>query len=213
MSDRPRKRSSQGSPSAPAGSTAPARSRAATRGRLVESGTDLFARQGLEKTTTVHIARAAGVAAGTFYLHFPDKHALFREIALSAIADLLERLGKASAAAGGGALSHVRARAEEILDFGEEHRSLLLILFGPDQKDARVAEQVYADMVPGIEAGLRRRIEAGELPPIEPAVTAQALAAMWQRVVTWWVEDPSRATRRSVVETLVHLHPFAHLES
>jgi hypothetical protein len=42
-------------------------------------------------------------------------------------------------------------------------------------------------------------------------VTAQALAAMWTRVATWWVEDPTRAPREAVVETLVQLHPFANV--
>lgn len=199
------------SPRATEVTSAPGRSRAATRERLVQAGTELFARQGLDKTTTVQIAHAAGVAAGTFYLHFADKHALFREIALAAFAGLRERLQKASATAAGSPLAVVRAQAEEILDFGEENRSLVLILFGVHQKDTGLVEEIFADTVPGIEAGLRRRIDAGELPPIDPVATAQALAAMWQRVVTWWVEDPSRASRQSVVETLVHLHPFVHL--
>jgi len=38
-------------------------------------------------------------------------------------------------------------------------------------------------------------------------VTAQALVATWIRVVAWWSEDPSRAPREAVVETLVRLHP------
>ena len=190
-------------------STAPGRSRVATRERLIQAGTELFARQGLDKTTTVHIAGAAGVAAGTFYLHFPDKHALFREIAVAAFSGLRERLARAAAGAGG-PLEVVRARAEELLDFAGENRSLVRILFGRDREDAQLVEDIFDDTIPGIEAGLRRRIAAGQSPPIDPAVTAQAIAAMWQRVVTWWIEDPTRAPRESVVDTLVHLHPFAH---
>jgi hypothetical protein len=32
---------------------------------------------------------------------------------------------------------------------------------------------------------------------------------MWARVVAWWVEDPGRADRARVVDTLVELHPFS----
>ena len=64
-----------------AGETAAARSRRETRRRLVEAGTELFAREGLHGATSAQIARRAGVAAGTFYLHFRDKQDLFREIA------------------------------------------------------------------------------------------------------------------------------------
>ena len=60
---------------------APGRSRAATRNRILASGTALFARRGLHEVTSHDIASEAGVAAGTFYLHFPDKQTLFREIA------------------------------------------------------------------------------------------------------------------------------------
>ena len=64
--------------------------------RLVASGTQLFASRGLHSVTTHSIARAAGVAAGTFYLHFKDKQALFREIALAAADDLRERLERST---------------------------------------------------------------------------------------------------------------------
>ena len=47
-----------------------------TRRRLLEAGTAAFAEIGLHGITTARIARRAGVGTGTFYLHFPDKHAL-----------------------------------------------------------------------------------------------------------------------------------------
>lgn len=197
------------SPGEPA--TAPERSREATRRRLVAAGTELFALRGLHATTSVQIARRAGVAAGTFYLHFKDKHALFREIVFAAFAGLRERLAAASARAGSEPLDVVRARIEELLDFAEENRSLVRVLFGRAHAAAALSEDVFDDVVPGIEAGLRRRIAAGQAPPLDPAVSAQALAAMWARVCTWWVEDPSRAPRAAVVETLVRLHPFANV--
>ena len=40
---------------------------------------------------------------------------------------------------------------------------------------------------------------------LDPDVLSQALVGMLARVVAWWVEDPSRATRRSVVETLTRI--------
>ena len=52
--------------------TAPARSRADTRRRLLEAAVALFAERGLHGVTSAQIARRAGVATGTFYLHFPD---------------------------------------------------------------------------------------------------------------------------------------------
>ena len=34
---------------------------------------------------------------------------------------------------------------------------------------------------------------------------AQALVGMWSRVIAWWAEDPTRAPRDSVVETLTQI--------
>jgi AcrR family transcriptional regulator len=185
------------------------RGRAETRRRLVSAATELFASQGLRPTTTVQIARRAGVAAGTFYLHFPDKHALFREIAIAAFERLRARLARATADAGGDPVEAVRARAEATLAFAAENRSLVRVLFGRDHEAAALSEELFDDQLPGIERELRRRIAAGQAAPLDPAVAAQAIAAMWARVVAWWVEDPARAPRESVVETLVQLHPFA----
>ncbi len=185
------------------------RSRLETRRRLVAAGTELFARQGLHRTTTVQIANRAGVAAGTYYLHFQDKAALFREIVFDAFARLRERLASASARAGDDSLAVVRARAEELLSFAEENRSLVRVIFGRDHEAADLGEDLMDDFIPGIEAGLRRRMAAGQAANLHPGASAQAIAGMWTRVVTWWLEDPGRAPRQAVVETLVHLHPFA----
>jgi AcrR family transcriptional regulator len=188
--------------------TAPARSRAETRRRLLEAGTELFAREGLHGVTTARIARDAGVATGTFYLHFPDKHALFREIAFEALARLRERQARARARAGGAPADQVRASLAELLAFAEENRSLFQVLFGRDHEAARLGEDVLDAVVPGIEERLREHVSAGQASRLlHPAVTAQALAAMTTRVVAWWVQDPSRAPREAVIETLARLHP------
>jgi AcrR family transcriptional regulator len=206
---------SSGSQKSPArrggGEPGSARGRGAleTRRRLVSSGTECFAARGLHATTILEIARGAGVAAGTFYLHFEDKSALFREIALDAFERLRVRLARASARADGDPVAALRLRAEELLDFAAESRPLIGVLFGRAHEAAELADDIVDYLVQDIEAGLRRRIAAGESRPLDPEVTAQGLAGLWVRVVSWWAEDPSRAPRERVVETLVALHPFS----
>jgi len=51
-----------------------------TRERIITAGRELFARKGYQRTGVKEIARAAGVAVGSFYAYFPDKPALFLEI-------------------------------------------------------------------------------------------------------------------------------------
>jgi AcrR family transcriptional regulator len=188
---------------------APARSRAETRRRLLAAGTELFAREGLHRVTSTRIARAAGVAAGTFYLHFRDKHELFRAIAFEALAQLRARLAQASRAAGPDPHAQLRARMEELVAFAEARRDVVRVLFGRGHEAAALGDDLIDELFPDVEARLRGRVAEGLADPgLDPAVAAQALLAMWTRVVAWWVEDPGRAPREAVVETLVRMHPI-----
>lgn len=187
---------------------AAARSRAETRRRLVEAGTELFARQGLHPTTSTQIARGAGVAAGTFYLHFADKHVLFREIAFGALADLRQRMEAAHHALAPDVGAQLRTRMETLVTFADEQRDLVRIVFGRGAEAGAIVAEMVDELFPGVEARLRERIEEGRADAgLHPAVAAQALIATWMRVVAWWADDPSRAPRDAVVETLVRLHP------
>lgn len=192
--------------------SAPARQRAETRRRLVAAATELFAREGLRGTTSTQIARAAGVAAGTFYLHFADKEALFREIAFGALAEVRERMDAAYRASDRDPEQWLRARMQCLVEFAAEHRDLIRIVFGRGHEAGTIGDELADELFPGVEARLRDRIAEGRADPgLHPAVAAQALIATWTRIVAWWVEDPSRAPREAVVETLVRLHPvFTH---
>jgi len=188
--------------------SAAARSRAETRRRLIEAGTERFARDGLHGTTSTQIARAAGVAAGTFYLHFPDKQALFRAIAFDTLAQLRGRMAAAAEAAGSDVQLQLRARMETLVAFAAEQRDLVRIVFGRGHEAGTLGEEMADALFPGVEARLGERIEEGLADPgLHPAVAAQSLLAMWTRVIAWWGEDPSRAPREAVVQTLVRLHP------
>jgi AcrR family transcriptional regulator len=188
--------------------TAPARSREATRQRLTEAAIQLFAREGLHGATSARIARAAGVATGTFYLHFRDKRELFAAIVQSALAELRERLRGAIDGAGSEPRAQVRARTAELVAFAEDNRSLIRVLFGRRQEAGELAEDVLDALIPGIEESLRARAAAGELSAdLHPGVAAQAIAAMSSRVLAWWVEDPTRASRDQLIETLCRMHP------
>lgn len=189
--------------------SAAARSRAETRRRLIEAGTERFARDGLHGTTSTQIARAAGVAAGTFYLHFPDKQALFRAIAFEALDELRGRMAAASDAAGADVTAQVRARMETLVAFAAERRDLVRVIFSRGHEAGSLADEIADALFPGIESRLRERIDEGLADPgLHAAVAAQSLLAMWTRVVAWWGEDPARAPRDAVVETLVRMHPI-----
>jgi hypothetical protein len=75
-------------------------------------------------------------------------------------------------------------------------------------ESAGLADEVREAVVPEIQRWLERRVSEGKAPAdLHPAVAAQAHAAVLTRVIAWWVEDPSRATREEVVATLLRINP------
>lgn len=87
-------KTSAGSP--PSTAAKPASGRAARaaerRAAIVEAALDEFIARGFAATRLDDIARRAGVAKGTIYLHFKDKEALFVELVRTAIVPLIARL-------------------------------------------------------------------------------------------------------------------------
>jgi AcrR family transcriptional regulator len=184
---------------------APERSRLRTRARLLASGKALFAERGLYGVTTHDIAHRAGVAAGTFYLHFKDKTELFREIAVETMANLRELMDNVNPP-GVSLRDGVRPRVAAIIGFAEENRDVVRILFGHDTDAAQIESELLDRFAADIARGRSRSVEEGEMPrEIDPNVLSQALVGMVARVVRWWLEDPSRASRETVIESLARI--------
>lgn len=185
--------------------TAADRSRELTRARLLASGKELFARHGLHGVTSHDIARHAGVAAGTFYLHFKDKTDLFRQIALDTMADL-RRLLELANPPGLPLRDGVRARVEAIVTFAEDNRDVMRILFGNDTEAAQIESELLDQLAAEVACGRSQRVQQGEMPrEIDPGVLSQALVGMFARVIRWWLEDPGRASRETVIESLTRI--------
>jgi AcrR family transcriptional regulator len=186
------------------------RNPAATRPRLVAAATELFAERGLHAVTSAQIAQRAGLATGTFYLYFPDKLELFRQIVFDALAELRARQDDAGRHHPPGSRAELTARAEVFLDFAEERRALMRVLFARSAEAAGIAEEVAGAIAPAIERRYAALQRAGAMArDIHPAVAAQARAAALVRIAAWWTEDPSRATRAEIAATLLRLDPGA----
>src|SRR5512141_2620565 len=67
------------------------------RGAIVEAAMEEFIARGFAATRLDDVAKRAGVAKGTIYLHFKDKESMFEELIRTAIVPLVVRLGSAPA--------------------------------------------------------------------------------------------------------------------
>ncbi|MCA9511497.1 MAG: TetR/AcrR family transcriptional regulator [Myxococcota bacterium] len=175
---------------------------APTRERLRASGVALFATRGLHSVTTHDIAHDAGLAAGTFYLHYKDKQALFTEIVLDALDALRTRVAEAVRDVPDPALA-VERHATALVDFAADNRDLIRVLFSGEHEAAALEHDVLETLAEAIAKG---RSAGGRVPRgVDPRVLAQAVVGMYARVVAWWAADPSRATREDLVASLTRI--------
>ncbi|HET6585215.1 MAG TPA: TetR/AcrR family transcriptional regulator [Nannocystaceae bacterium] len=68
------------------------RARADKRLAILAAALDLFAKYGYRRTSIDDVARAAGIAKGSVYLHFPGKRELFRAGCEAVLADVLGKV-------------------------------------------------------------------------------------------------------------------------
>ncbi len=175
-----------------------------TRRRLLEAGRTLFAQHGPSGVTSHEIAAEAGYASGTFYLHFKHKQELFQELTDQAASELEGRL-RAAAAISPDPRRIVEAQSEALVGFAEDHQELFRIVFRPGGEAAEAGAQVLERLARGVSARRRAAVAEGQAwECLDSDVLAQAVVGMWVRVLTWWVEDPSRASRDDLVRTLSH---------
>src|SRR5437868_562959 len=62
------------------------------RAAIIEAALDEFTARGFAATRLDDIAKRAGVAKGTIYLHFKDKESMFEELIRTAIVPLVSRM-------------------------------------------------------------------------------------------------------------------------
>lgn len=184
--------------------------------RLLTTGLALFARHGVEGIDTNKIARRAGLGVGTFYAHFPDKHALLGEIRMRTVAALRDaRLG-ALREAGPGTEAQVRASVAAAVRFAEQHPEAYRVTFGRERAAASRHGPVVSESTRPLASALRRQQTRGRIPmELDVEVAARAFLAMETGTLLWWLEDPSptRTPSETLVETLVRLHPLVGIAS
>ena len=146
-----------------AGSGSGRAARAAERRQaIIDAALDEFISRGFTATRLDDVAKRAGVAKGTIYLHFRDKEALFQELIRTALVPLIGRL--ASPPPPGGS---VRAALERFAQtFAEEVVStrrgdIIRLIVAEGARFPSIADFYYREVVSrGMEA-MRSMIELG----------------------------------------------------
>lgn len=141
---------------------------------ILAAARELFATKGYEETTIAEIARAAGVAVGTVYLYFGNKHEILIEVCLAVnavIAQVIQSPQIASLP-----LRQIpRAIIEESFRLGREQKRFMKLYqvgaYSPEEAERfKKGKQVITD---ALDAFFRQIVAQGLLSPFNTAAYAE----------------------------------------
>jgi AcrR family transcriptional regulator len=176
-----------------ASSKAPS-SRAARAGErrqaIIDAALDEFIARGYAATRLDDVAKRAGVAKGTIYLHFKDKESMFEELIRTAIVPLIGRLG--SSPPSGATVRDMlegfaRTFVQEVATTRRGDIIRLIVAEGP--RFPAIADFYYREVVSRGLAGVRALIEVavarGEIRQQNLALFPQIVVAPAIVAVIW----------------------------
>ncbi|MBR0774078.1 helix-turn-helix transcriptional regulator [Bradyrhizobium diazoefficiens] len=149
-----------------AGKTAPVQNRAARaaerRAAIVEAAMEEFIARGFAATRLDDIAKRAGVAKGTIYLHFKDKESMFEELVRTVIVPVVAQLNALPPPAGS-VRDLIEAFAGNFLKqvIGTRRGDLVRLIVAEGPRFPSVADFYYREVVSRGIAGMRGLIELG----------------------------------------------------
>jgi AcrR family transcriptional regulator len=165
---------------------APAR---AHRRDLLAAATRVLAAKGFHATKISDIAAAADVGVGTFYLHFPDKEALFDAVVDDTVARLQRRSTRHAPPRADARAQMIAANAAFFASRTRTARS---------SRSSSGMRRVQRPHPPGagpLHRGHRRTVRdgvaSGLFAPLPPALVAQAVVGMATQMLSWWTEHES----------------------
>ena len=173
-------------PGAPASSRA--ERTAERRAAIVAAALDEFIARGFTATRLDDVAKRAGVAKGTIYLHFKDKETLFEELVRTAIVPVVDRLTTLPPI-GGSVREALEAFAQTFLRevVATRRADIIRLIVAEGPRFPAIADFYYREVISRglaamrglIEIGIARgEIRLGELKNFPQIVVAPAIVAI-----------------------------------
>ena len=124
---------------------------------------DEFIARGFAATRLDDVARRAGVAKGTIYLHFKDKESMFEELIRTAIVPMITRLWGTPPQPGASVRDMVEGFAKTFIEEVATTRrgDLVRLIVAEGPRFPAVADFYYREVVSRGLAGMRALIELG----------------------------------------------------
>ena len=177
----------------------------ATRQRILDAAETEFGENGFARTSIASIVNRAGVAQGTFYLYFPSKDDVLREL----VRDMGRRLRRALSAATRGLTHRVeveKAGLEAFIRFALEHQNLYRVVMESQFVDESIYREYYQTLADAYAERLAAAQERGEIRRSDAEAQAWALMGVAHflglRYAIWEHSPPPPAVLASTHELL-----------
>jgi len=172
---------------------------------------DEFIARGFAATRLDDVAKRAGVAKGTIYLHFKDKEALFEELIRTAIVPLVNRLAGGPPPAGGSVRDMVEGFARTFIHEVTTTRrgDIVRLIVAEGPRFPEIADFYYREVVSkglaGMRAAISLGIARGEIQNKDLAQFPQILIAPAMIAVIWQSLFSKHAPLDAIEMFRVHL--------
>jgi AcrR family transcriptional regulator len=154
------------------------------RRQILDAGIQVFARNGYRNSGISQVVQRAGVARGTFYLHFESKQQLF----LAVLDDFHDRVAETLEAPS----ADLQAAVRRWLGFFADHRDqTIVVLKEASSIDARF-DHAYAELRASAVELLAAQVTSLQRaslarPDVDPKVAGHLLLGMLEALVTSYV--------------------------
>ncbi|WGS23182.1 MULTISPECIES: TetR/AcrR family transcriptional regulator [unclassified Bradyrhizobium] len=200
------------SPKAPDAGRAANRSEksAERRAAIVEAAMEEFVARGFAATRLDDIAKRAGVAKGTIYLHFKDKESMFEELIRTAVVPLIDRLAAPPTIAGPVRDAVERFAETFIREVASTRRGdIIRLIVAEGPRFPAIADFYFREVVSkglaGMTALIQLAITRGEIRQKELARFPQLLVAPAIVAVIWQSLFARHAPLDAIAMFRVHL--------
>jgi AcrR family transcriptional regulator len=157
-----------------------------TRRRLLDSAELVFGDVGYHDASIVKLAERAGVAAGTFYLYFDSKKAVFDEL----VRDLNRRVRhalKEGSSKGESRLESELLGFEAYFRFTSEHPALYRIIRQAEFVSPEMLRYHYDRLSEGYIEALEASVSTGEIGKLDPEAATFALMGIGEMIGMRWI--------------------------
>ena len=149
----------------------------ATFNLIVDTTIDLFYKQGYFNTTIQDITSQAGIAAGTFYLYFPNKLLLYKHILNEFQHDIRKRISER--------VANIEDRYEKekegiktFINYAIDNPHSYNIIWESLYIDKKLFTDYYDGFAKRYERGLKKSVEDGEMHDVDTELVSWILMSI-----------------------------------